>query len=48
VERVEAMYRREPSFTNLLPWLDYDPQSGGSSPSQKTQFGFRYLFLLNK
>ena len=27
VERVEAMYRREPSFTNLLPWLDYDPQS---------------------
>jgi len=21
------MYHREPSFTNLLPWLDYDPQS---------------------
>jgi len=27
VERVRAMYHREPSFTNLLPWLDYDPQS---------------------
>ena len=24
VERVRAMYRREPSFTNLLPWLDFN------------------------
>jgi len=27
LSRVEAMYRREPSFTNLLPWLDFDPDS---------------------
>jgi conjugative transfer ATPase len=27
VERVAAMYRREPSFTNLLPWLDYAPET---------------------
>jgi hypothetical protein len=23
--RVRAMYHRPPSFTDLLPWLDYDP-----------------------
>jgi hypothetical protein len=27
IGRVAAMYRREPSFTNLLPWLDYAPET---------------------
>jgi conjugative transfer ATPase len=26
--RVEDMYYQPPSFTNLLPWLDYDPEPG--------------------
>jgi conjugative transfer ATPase len=28
LKRVKDMYYRPPSFTNLLPWLDYDPEPG--------------------